>query len=69
MYLCEVYVSNSSLYVDRLFSYTSDFYIEPFKRILISFHNASTSGIVIKCKQIDIDSYQKEVGYKLLKII
>ena len=69
MYLCEVYVSNSSLYVDRLFSYTSDFYIEPFKRILISFHNATTSGIVIKCKQIDIDSYQKEVGYKLLKII
>lgn len=68
MYLCEVYVSNSSLYVDRLFSYVSKEYIDPFKRVSISFHNANTSGIVIKCKEIDLDAYQKEVGYKLLPI-
>ncbi len=68
MYLCEVYVSNSSLYVDRLFSYASKEYIEPFKRVSISFHNGNTSGIVIKCKEIDLDTYQKEVGYKLLPI-
>ena len=68
MYLCEVYVSNSSLCVDRLFSYVSAQYIEPFKRVAISFHNASTSGIVIGCKEIDLDAYQKELGYKLLEI-
>ncbi len=68
MYLCQVYIRNSSLYVDRLFSYYSKEYIEPFKRVSIIFNHSNNSAIVINCKEFDLDTYQKEVGYKLLEI-
>ena len=69
MYVCEIYIRNSSLFVNKLFSYASKEFIEPFKRVAVNFAKGESSGIVINCFKIDdITEYEREKGYKLLYI-
>lgn len=70
MFVCEVFASNQSLNVNRLYSYYSDFYIEPYKRVEVYFAKSKTSALVIKCFEIDnLDEYQNKLGFKLSKIL
>lgn len=70
MFICEVFVSNQSLNVNKLYSYYSDFYIEKYKRVEVIFANAKTNALIIKSYKIDdLNDYQKNVGFKLLKIL
>lgn len=65
MYVLSVYVTNNSLAVNKTFSYASKDYIEPFKRVKVIFNHALTHGIVIECKEDDLNKYEAEKGYKL----
>lgn len=70
MYICETFVTNSSLNVNQLYSYYSDFYIERFKRIEIVFSSSKTMAIVINCFEIDnLLDYENKIGFKLSKVI
>ncbi len=69
MYVCEIYIRNTSLFVNKLFSYVSKEYIEPYKRVEVNFAKGKSSGIVINCYDADIKKYEEEKGYKLLPIL
>ncbi|MDO4500178.1 MAG: primosomal protein N' [Erysipelotrichaceae bacterium] len=70
MFVVEVYVTNSSLYTNQLFSYYSDFYVEPFKRVDVIFNNAKNTALTVNCFEIeDLLSFEEEKGFKLNKII
>lgn len=70
MFVCEVFVTNESLNVNRLYSYYNEEYIEPFKRVKVIFAHAKTNALVIKCNKInDLETYQKQLCFKLSKII
>ena len=69
MFILEVLVTNASLNVNRLYSYYSDYYVEPFKRVSIFFAKGKTNGLVIECNIIDSkEDKEKELGFKLIKI-
>ena len=70
MYVVKVYVTNSSLSVNRLYSYYYEEYIEPFKRVEILFNKSKTSALVIECFYIDdLKEYEIKEGFKLLKVL
>ena len=69
MYLIEVFVTNASLNVNKLFSYYYEDFIETFKRVEIVFNRSKNQGLVVNCKDIgDLKEYENKVGYRLLKI-
>lgn len=70
MYLCEVYVTNASLNVNKTFTYFSDIKIEKYCRVKLKFHKAINNAIVINCEYVDktIEEINEELGYKLLPI-
>ena len=70
MYLCEVYVTNASLNVNRPFTYLSDQLIQKYCRVKVTFNNATNSAIVIDCKYTDKskDELEQTCGYDLLYI-
>ena len=71
MYLVEVYVTNASLNVNYPFTYYSEYKIDKYVRVNVSFHNAKTNAIVSNCFYTDktIEKINEEKGYRLLKII
>ena len=71
MYLVEVYVTNSSLNVNRPFTYVSKQVIKPYVRVKVSFHRSSNIGIVTSCKYTDktIEELNKELGFKVQDIL
>ncbi len=70
MYICEVFVTNSSLNVNQLYSYAYDDYIESFRRVEVFFSNGRTTALVISCKECgDIAKEEEKRGFKLSRII
>ena len=71
MYLIEAYVTNASLNINRAFTYFSDYPIEKYCRIRVIFNRADNIALVIKCTYTDkdIETLEKELGYKLAKVI
>ncbi len=70
MFLIDVFVTNSSLSVNRLYSYYYDENIDSFKRVEVYFANGKTSALVIKSKEIeDLKKEEEKLGFKLIKII
>ncbi len=70
MFVIKVYVTNSSLFVNRLYSYYYEEDIEPFKRVEVIFNRSKTSALVIESFYIDnLKEYEEKEGYKLSKII
>ncbi|MBR2578278.1 MAG: primosomal protein N', partial [Erysipelotrichaceae bacterium] len=70
MYICEVFVTNSSLNVNQLYSYAYDEYIESFRRVEVFFSNGRTTALVISCKECeDIAKEEEKRGFKLSRII
>lgn len=70
MYLIEVYVTNASLNVNQLYSYYYDEFIDSFKRVKVLFARSKTNALVINCYEFSsLEEKQKELGFKLLKII
>ena len=53
MYIIEVFVTNSSLSVNQLYSYYYDEDIEPFKRVEVYFASGKTNALVIKTREIN----------------
>ena len=70
MYIVEVYVRNASLNVNQVFSYSSNIYIEPYKRVEIEFSKHITKGIVSLCHEVSsLEDKEKELGFKINPIL
>ena len=70
MYLYEVYVTNSSLNVNRSFTYYSDIYIDNFKRVLVLFNRKKVQGLIVSSKKFDsLNEVEKSLGFKINKIL
>ena len=70
MYVIEVFVTNASLNVNKLFSYYSNEDIESFKRVNVFFAKSKNVALVINSKYIDdLKEYEEELGYKLSPIV
>ncbi len=70
MYIIEVFVTNSSLSVNQLYSYYYDEDIEPFKRVEVYFASGKTNALVIKTREInDLKVEEEKLGFRLLKIL
>lgn len=69
MFIIEVFVTNSSLNVNQLYSYYYEENIASFKRVEVIFKFSKTSAIVIDSFEVDdLNKYEEEVGFKLSKI-
>ena len=71
MYLCEVYVTNASLNVNKPFTYFCDEKIDKYTRVSVKFHNSANNAIVTKCEFVDksIDELNNSLGYKIQPIL
>lgn len=70
MYIIDVFVTNSALSVNQLYSYYYEEDIEPFKRVEVYFANGKTSALVIKSREItDLKSEEEKLGFRLIKIL
>ena len=70
MYVCEVFVTNSSLNVNQLYSYYYEEYIESFKRVEVFFAKGKTTAPVVNCHEIaDLKAEEERLGFRLIKII
>ena len=70
MHVCEVFVTNSSLNVNQLYSYCHDGYIEPYKRVEVYFSNGKTTALCVNCYETDdIKKEEERLGFKLSGII
>lgn len=69
MFELNVFVTNASLNVNKLYSYYSLDYVDNFKRVEISFARNITTGIVISSSEFsNLKEKEKELGFKLIKI-
>ena len=70
MYLYDVYVTNASLKVNKVFNYYSNDLIDKYKRVVVSFNFKKTQAIIVDVKEIDsLESIEKELGFNLKEII
>lgn len=69
MYIIDVFVTNSALSVNQLYSYYYEEDIEPFKRVEVYFASGKTSALVIKSREIDdLKKEEEKLGFRLSKI-
>ena len=70
MYLLECYVTNSSLNVNRPFTYYCDYNVDVFKRVKVIFNKSENVALVTGCMFTDksLNDIEREYGYKILKI-
>ena len=70
MFVIKVYVTNSSLFVNQLYSYYSEIDIEAFKRVEVIFNRSKTSALVVESFYVDdLKEYEEKEGFKLSKIL
>ena len=71
MYLIEAYVTNSSLNVNRPFTYYSTVPVCRFSRIHVEFHHQPNEALVVNCRHSDKskEQYESENGYKILPVL
>ena len=71
MYLCDVYVTNSSLNVNQPFTYVSNEFIDKYKRVHVIFAKTNNVALVFNCTKTDKTKaeIEAEKGFKLNNII
>ena len=71
MYLCEVYVTNPSLNVNRPFTYVYDQPLEKYVRVKVLFNRTSNLAIVVSCKKTDQsrEEIEQSLGFKVQEIL
>lgn len=70
MFIIEVFVTNASLNVNKTYSYYYDSFIDNYKRVKVQFNRTYTTALVVRSYEInDLSEYEKELGYKINKIV
>ncbi|MBQ6559575.1 MAG: primosomal protein N' [Erysipelotrichaceae bacterium] len=70
MYLIEVYVTNSSLNVNRPFTYVYDKPLQKYVRVKVLFNRSQNIAIVVSCKETDKtrEEIDRSFGFKVREI-
>ena len=71
MYLCEVYVTNPSLNVNRPFTYVYDKPLEKYVRVKVLFNRTGNLAIVVSCRQTEQtrEEIDRSCGFKVQEIL
>lgn len=70
MHIISVYITNASLSVDKPFSYAFHHPIEKYKRVIVPFNHKNSIGIVVDCRnsELDYQQYEEKYGYGILDV-
>lgn len=68
MQLVKVLIEYGSSRLDKTFDYCIQEPIKKYSRVKVTFNRRSVIGFVLQVSEIDLEAYEKEVGYKIQSI-